>query len=206
MQGVKRDIELMQFRSDILIAVGSNQRSFAGTPEETLKTAYAQLELAGGVIRKASPFYATPCFPAGAGPDYVNAALSLKWNSAPGDIIAALHRIEADLGRERVQRWGQRTVDLDLIAVGDLVLPDRETYTRWRDLPLEVQMKAAPAQLILPHPRVQDRAFVLVPLCDVAPDWVHPVLRKTVLQMRDALPANDLADVIPLSAMPAGGK
>lgn len=198
MQGVKRDIELMQFRSDILIAVGSNQRSFAGTPEETLKTAYAQLELAGGVIRKASPFYATPCFPAGAGPDYVNAALSLKWNSAPGDIIAALHRIEADLGRERVQRWGQRTVDLDLIAVGDLVLPDRETYTRWRDLPLAQQMKETPDRLILPHPRMHERAFVLVPLADVEPDWVHPVTGQTVVQMRDALDPALRAEVVPL--------
>tara|TARA_R110002126_G_scaffold20509_3_gene75831 strand:- start:272 stop:880 length:609 start_codon:yes stop_codon:yes gene_type:complete len=198
MQGVKRDIELMQFRSDILIAVGSNQRSFAGTPEETLKTAYAQLEQAGGVIRKASPFYATPCFPAGAGPDYVNAALSLKWNSAPGDIIAALHRIEADLGRERVQRWGQRTVDLDLIAVGDLVLPDRETYTRWRDLPLAQQMKETPDRLILPHPRMHERAFVLVPLADVEPDWVHPVTGQTVVQMRDALDPALRAEVVPL--------
>ncbi|MBM2292633.1 2-amino-4-hydroxy-6-hydroxymethyldihydropteridine diphosphokinase [Sulfitobacter pseudonitzschiae] len=188
----------MQFRSDILIAVGSNQRSFAGTPEETLKTAYAQLELAGGVIRKASPFYATPCFPAGAGPDYVNAALSLKWNSAPGDIIAALHRIEADLGRERVQRWGQRTVDLDLIAVGDLVLPDRETYTRWRDLPLAQQMKETPDRLILPHPRMHERAFVLVPLADVEPDWVHPVTGQTVVQMRDALDPALRAEVVPL--------
>ncbi len=198
MQGVKRDIELMQFRSDILIAVGSNQRSFAGAPEETLKTAYAQLELAGGVIRKASPFYATPCFPAGAGPDYVNAALSLKWNSTPGDIIAALHRIEADLGRERVQRWGQRTVDLDLIAVGDLVLPDRETYTRWRDLPLAQQMKETPDRLILPHPRMHERAFVLVPLADVEPDWVHPVTGQTVVQMRDALDPALRAEVVPL--------
>ena len=135
-QGVKRDIELMQIRSDILVAVGSNQRSSAGTPEETLKMAYSRIVEAGGVIRSASPFYATPCFPAGAGPDYINAALALKWNASPQDIIAALHRIEADLGRERVQRWGQRTVDLDLIAVGDLLRPDLETYTRWRDLSL----------------------------------------------------------------------
>ena len=198
MQGVKRDIELMQFRSDILIAVGSNQRSSAGTPEDTLKMAYSRIVEAGGVIRKASPFYATPCFPAGAGPDYINAALSLKWNSAPGDIIAALHRIEADLGRERVQRWGQRTVDLDLIAVGDLVLPDRETYTRWRDLPLAQQMKETPDRLILPHPRMHERAFVLVPLADVAPDWVHPVTGQSVVQMRDALDPALRAEVKPV--------
>jgi 2-amino-4-hydroxy-6-hydroxymethyldihydropteridine diphosphokinase len=197
-QRVKRDIELMQFRSDILIAVGSNQRSSAGTPEDTLKMAYSRIVEAGGVIRAASPFYATPCFPAGAGPDYVNAALALKWSASPQDIIAALHRIEADLGRERVQRWGQRTVDLDLIAVGDLLRPDLETYTRWRDLPLDRQMKEAPDQLILPHPRMHERAFVLVPLADVAPDWVHPVTGQSVMQMRDALDPALRAEVKPV--------
>ncbi|UOA28392.1 2-amino-4-hydroxy-6-hydroxymethyldihydropteridine pyrophosphokinase [Pseudosulfitobacter sp. DSM 107133] len=177
----------MQFRSDILIAVGSNERSSAGTPVETLKTAYACVEKAGAVIRATSQFYNTPCFPAGAGPDYVNAALALEWNATPQEIIAQLHRIEAELGRARVQRWGQRTLDLDLIAVGDRVLPDLPGYRRWRDLPLERQMKEAPDRLILPHPRMQDRAFVLVPLAEVAPDWVHPVSGLSVLQMRDAL-------------------
>ncbi len=200
-QEVKRDIQLMQFRSDILLALGSNQRSSAGTPEETLKAACQCIADAGGVIRAISPFYATPCFPAGAGPDYVNAAIALRWSAVPETILEALHRIEADLGRARVQRWGQRTLDLDLIAVGDMVLPDLQTYAQWRDLPLEEQMGRAPEQLILPHPRMQDRAFVLVPLADVAPDWVHPVTGRSVVQMRDGLSAAQLAQIRPLNAL-----
>ncbi|MCR8824951.1 2-amino-4-hydroxy-6-hydroxymethyldihydropteridine diphosphokinase [Photobacterium sp. TY 1-4] len=188
----------MQIRSDTLVALGSNQQSSAGTPEETLKRACALIADSGVVIRAISRFYATPCFPAGAGPDYVNAAINLEWSGSPEEMLATLHRIEADLGRARVHRWGQRTVDLDLIAVGDRVLPDAETYAQWRDLPLEEQRSAAPDQLVLPHPRMQDRAFVLVPLADVAPDWVHPLSGLSVIEMRDALNAADLAEVRPL--------
>jgi len=64
-------------------------------------------------------------------------------------------------------------------------------------LPLDVQKTATPAQLILPHPRLAERAFVLVPLMDVAPDWVHPVTARSVRQMHDALPQAARAEVVP---------
>ena len=65
-------------------------------------------------------------------------------------------------------------------------------------MPLEQQIDRTPDQLILPHPRVSDRAFVLVPLADIAPDWVHPVTGQTVLQMLEMLPAEDRAAVRPI--------
>jgi 2-amino-4-hydroxy-6-hydroxymethyldihydropteridine diphosphokinase len=77
-------------------------------------------------------------------------------------------------------------------------LPDAETQDAWRDLSLEEQVQKAPDRLILPHPRVQDRAFVLVPLGDVAPDWVHPCLGRSVAEMRDALPKEALEEVVAL--------
>ena len=113
-------------------------------------------------------------------------------------MIAILHEIESRFGRTRDVRWGRRTLDLDLLATGDAVIPDAKTHAQWRDLPLEQQMRETPKELILPHPRIHERAFVLVPLADVAPDWRHPIFGKTVLEMRDALPKEALDELVPL--------
>ncbi|MFD0859141.1 2-amino-4-hydroxy-6-hydroxymethyldihydropteridine diphosphokinase [Roseovarius aquimarinus] len=183
---------------DFLVALGGNMPSEAGAPGDTLQAALAALAEAGADIRAVSAFYATPCFPAGAGPDYVNAAARIGAAMTPEAFLALLHRIEARFGRERVRRWGQRTLDLDLVACGDAVLPDADTFAAWRDLDPAAQMERAPETLVLPHPRLQDRAFVLVPLNDVAPEWRHPVLGRTVSEMLDALPAKSRAEVLRL--------
>ena len=114
------------------------------------------------------------------------------------DILAHLLAVEMEFGRERKRRWGMRTLDLDLVAWGDLILPDRSVFDHWRRLDPALQAQAAPDRLILPHPRLQDRAFVLVPLADVAPEWCHPVLGLTVLQMIEALAQADRRVVVPL--------
>lgn len=114
-------------------------------------------------------------------------------------LLSELHRIESELGRVRDRRWGARSVDLDLLFLGDSVRPDPETQTVWRDLSVDEQIAATPDQLILPHPRLQDRAFVLVPLAQVAPDWCHPLTGQTVIQMRDALPVEDIAAMRPVA-------
>ena len=182
----------------LLIALGGNLASSVGAPRETLRAAIKLLQISGAVIRATSTFYHSPAFPAGAGPDYVNAALRVEAPWEPEVALKVLHRIEAQMGRERVQRWGQRTLDLDLLACDDLVLPDAKTHKIWRELPLDAQIGRTPDQLILPHPRLQDRAFVLVPLAEVAPDWVHPLLGRSVRSLRDALPARDIAALRPI--------
>lgn len=186
--------------SQLLVAFGANLPFGGCAPAETLLKATEELSGEGLTLLGLSRFFATPCFPVGAGPDYVNAAAVFQSNSEDdlASIMARLHVVEARFGRERAQRWGMRTLDIDLLAMGDSVLPDPETQDRWRLLPPEAQIRATPDQLILPHPRLQDRAFVLVPLADVAPDWVHPRTGLTVLQMLAALPAEDRDAVTPL--------
>ena len=183
-----------------LVAFGANMPFDGQDPGETLRAAIVALADEGHAAVALSRLYATPCFPAGAGPDYVNAAAVLDCGQGVdlASLLERLHRVEARFGRERVQRWGMRTLDIDLLAMGDSVLPDAQTQDRWRNLPPEAQIRTTPDQLILPHPRLQDRAFVLVPLADVAPDWVHPRTGLTVAQMLAALPQADRDAVKPL--------
>ena len=180
------------------IALGANLPSLVGDPKATLRAALAALEGVGAAIKKISKFYVTPCFPAGFGPDYVNAVAEVMICGDSQHILDTLHIVEALYGRTRDVRWEGRVLDIDLLAIGDMVQPDVQTYSRWCNLPLDQQMQETPQSLILPHPRMQDRAFVLVPFMDVAPDWVHPVLGRTVRQMVEDLPTEDVAQVRPI--------
>ena len=183
----------------LLIALGANLPLDGMPPAQTLHRAVDALRQAGLSTLRLSPIYATPCFPAGAGPDYVNAAAAAiipsGWDS--DGTLALLHDVEARFGRTRDTRWGMRTLDLDLIGFGSTVAPDPAAWAAWRDLDPARQRTETPDRLILPHPRLQDRAFVLVPLHDVAPDWTHPVMGQTVAAMLTALPAADRAEVRP---------
>ena len=181
-----------------ILALGGNLPLEGETPDQTLRAALKRLDEKGIRLVKVSRFFETPCFPPGAGPDYVNAAALVESSFDARQMLERLHEIEAEFGRAREQRWGMRTLDIDLIGGGDLVLPDRETYAAWRDLDLATQMKATPDQLILPHPRMHERAFVLVPVHDVAPTWIHPILGKSVAEMLDAVPESERKAVRPL--------
>ena len=178
--------------------MGGNLTSQAGDPAMTLKSALLALSGVNLKVAKVSRFFRTPCFPEGAGPDFVNAAALVESDLSALEILERLHEVEATYGRERKSRWAGRTLDIDLIGGGDLILPDRVTYEAWRALPLEEQMKSAPDQLILPHPRLQDRAFVLVPLNDVSPGWIHPVSGLSVAEMLAALPESEREAVVPM--------
>ncbi|MFT6451343.1 MAG: 2-amino-4-hydroxy-6-hydroxymethyldihydropteridine diphosphokinase [Halocynthiibacter sp.] len=181
-----------------LIALGANIRSMAGPPEQTIAAAVEMLREGGLEIEALSPLYATPCVPAGAGPDYVNGALSIQCDLGPEALLARLHAVEAAFGRVRGARWQARELDLDLIAYGDAVCPDATTWQYWASLPFEAQVKQAPKGLILPHPRLAERAFVVIPLAQIAPDWVHPILGKSLREMADALPVGEKNALKPL--------
>ncbi|MFN0115568.1 MAG: 2-amino-4-hydroxy-6-hydroxymethyldihydropteridine diphosphokinase [Paracoccaceae bacterium] len=180
------------------ISLGGNATSSAGEPRLTLAAALAKLFAAGVEPVAASRFYRSPAVPAGSGPDFVNAAALVRTTLGPGALLAHLHAIEAMFGRVREARWGARTLDLDLLLYGDAVLPDPPTERRWRELPEQLGPVETPPTLILPHPRLAERAFVLVPLCEIAATLRHPATGRTVAEMREGLGDAAAHGVVPL--------
>lgn len=183
-----------------LVALGANLPSLAGSPSDSLRAALAAMAGRGLSLRAVSRFWHTPAHPAGSGPDYVNAATLIAAEQSPEALLAVLHDIEAQLGRVRDgRRWAARGIDLDLLAWGHEVRPDAAGQDRWRALTPAAQTRAAPDRLILPHPRMQDRGFVLAPLAEIAPGWRHP---RTGHSVREMLAALDSATI---DAMKAAG-
>jgi 2-amino-4-hydroxy-6-hydroxymethyldihydropteridine diphosphokinase len=118
-------------------------------------------------------------------------------------MLAHLHHIEHLIGRTRSKRWEPRIIDLDLIDFDGEIAPNPARYRHWRELPLEKQMKQVPEQLILPHPRLQDRPFVLVPMRDIMPDWVHPVTGETLDRLLEGFTKEQLAEIHQMPGTPS---
>ena len=180
-----------------LIALGANLPSVAGAAA-TLEAGLAALAARGLATARRSAWYWTPAYPPGSGPDYVNGAAVLATGLAPEAVLEVLHEVEGELGRTRGRRWAARACDLDLLAHGGAVRPDAATARAWIELSPARHPAETPATLILPHPRMQERGFVLVPLAEVAPDWVHPLLGRSVREMLAALPPQDLGGIVRL--------
>lgn len=152
---------------EIFIALGSN----VGDREENLLQAIAAIgKLPGTRITSLSPFYDTE--PVG-GPlqeNFLNAVIRLSSDIPPLALLHHLLQIEdTDFGRKRDCRWGPRNIDLDLLFYGQEIITE-------------------PPALLLPHPRIAERRFVLEPLADIAPDFIHPVSGIAMKELLDALP------------------
>jgi 2-amino-4-hydroxy-6-hydroxymethyldihydropteridine diphosphokinase len=182
------------------VALGANLPAEGLGPAQTVARAILALDAPAGAVDAASHVYATPCVPAGAGPDYANAVVRLVTPQPAEALLDELHALEARHARRRETRWGARTLDLDLLDWGGAVHPDLQTWARWAELDAEAQRLRTPDRLILPHPRMQARAFVLVPLAEISPDWRHPVLGTRAADLRDGLPAAELASIRALGA------
>ena len=176
-----------------LCLIGSNQKWLGLPSKDVVIETLRRFQEKNLYVRSLSRFYKTPAFPAGSGPDFANVAIEILFKGESDSLLEIFHSIEKEMGRKREKRWGERTVDIDLISFDTMVFPDVAVQTSWVNLPLAEQMQKTPDRLIVPHPRVQDRAFVLGPLMDIAPDWCHPVTGQTVRQMFEALPEMDKA-------------
>ena len=151
----------------ILIALGANLESHAGFPAQTLDAALVQIAQHGVTVIGVSPYYVTPAWPDPSDPPFVNAVARIQTDLPPHALMELLLATETSFGRERSAKNAPRTLDLDL-------------------LDYDGQVSAGPP--VLPHPRIAERGFVLVPLADVAPGWTHPRTGKTVAELIAALP------------------
>jgi 2-amino-4-hydroxy-6-hydroxymethyldihydropteridine diphosphokinase len=160
----------------ILIALGANLPSPAGPPQETLKTALRRLTDQSITIVKQSGFYRSVAWPDPSDPSFVNAVAAVKTDLAPAALLAVLHQTEAAFGRQRSVANAPRTLDLDL-------------------LDYDGRIEDGPPRL--PHPRMDARAFVLVPLRDVAPDWRHPISGLCISELIESLPPGGIERLAP---------
>lgn len=157
----------------VLIGLGAN----LGDPKAACLGAIAALDKHPNIqVVQKSRWYKTAPVPVSDQPWYVNGALQVKTSLSAHELLRFLHQIEADFGRIRLERNEARVLDLDLLAYGDQISNSSE--------------------LLLPHPRISERAFVLIPLNDVAPNWRHPVSGQTVKQMLQGLPGDPKIELL----------
>jgi 2-amino-4-hydroxy-6-hydroxymethyldihydropteridine diphosphokinase len=161
----------------ILVGLGANLPGDHGAPATTIEAAIEALNRGACRVVARSRLYESPPWPQPSDqPWYVNAVVRIATDLQPEALLARLHEIERAFGRVRGARNEARTLDLDLL--------DHDGAVRAGDP-------------TLPHPRLADRAFVLLPLRDVAPDWRHPVDGRTVSRLLSALPGDAICRPLP---------
>ena len=152
----------MQFNDSIhtaYVALGSN----LGDKEANLRKALELLQERGVEIVKTSTFISTEPYGVTDQPQFLNGVCEVRTSLVPLALLHTLLEIEQEMGRVRLRHWGERNIDLDLLLYEDVVLDTEE--------------------LKLPHPDMQNRDFVLLPLAEIAPELVHPILQKSIEEL-----------------------
>jgi len=142
-----------------IVALGSNLQGEYNSSLSLLKAAVSRLPMAGFTVVKVSNWWRSLAWPNPAHPDYLNGVALVETALPPREALGALLDLEHSFGRRRGLANAPRTLDLDLIALGRCVMDEPD--------------------LVLPHPRAHERLFVMGPLAEVAPNWIHPALGRT---------------------------
>lgn len=141
------------------LLLGSN----LGNRRKYIASAIFEIEAKLGSIGQRSSIYQTASWGKHDQPDFLNQVIELKTILKPRDLLSGILSIEADLGRKRVEKWGSRIIDIDILLYEDRVINEPE--------------------LIIPHPYLAFRRFCLMPLCEIAPEFIHPVLKKNIQEL-----------------------
>lgn len=143
----------------IFLLLGSNQRN----PVDRLAEAAERIEKEAGKIVARSSVYRTAAWGVEAQPDFFNQVVEIESPQGPDDLMKKLLAIERAMGRVRVEKWGPRIIDIDILFYGEQVISNDS--------------------LSVPHPGIPDRKFTLLPLSQIAPGLLHPVLKKTIVTL-----------------------
>lgn len=161
-----------------IVALGANLPSEHGDPVQTLKKAVEAMERAGLVVTGASRIWKTAPVPFDpAQPWYYNGVVAVETSKSAHDLLTLLLMIEQAFGRVRTVRNAPRVLDLDLIAYDDAIIPEGP-------------------DIIVPHPRMHERAFVLMPLSDITADWSHPQTGESLQALLARIPEEQKAEAM----------
>lgn len=141
------------------LLLGSN----LGNRMKYIASAISEIEIKLGNISRRSSLYQTASWGKHDQPDFINQVIELKTSLEPKDLLSGILGIEADFGRKRIEKWGSRTIDIDILLYDDQIVNEPE--------------------LIIPHPYLAFRRFCLMPLCEIAPEFIHPVLKKNIQEL-----------------------
>jgi 2-amino-4-hydroxy-6-hydroxymethyldihydropteridine diphosphokinase len=150
--------------NEVFLSLGSNEGDRQGNLEETIR----RIGKEAGTIVKISSVYRTAAWGKTDQPDFLNQAIQLETSLTPEELLEKILAIEHSLGRVRTEKWAMRIIDIDILLFGQRTINS--------------------PHLSLPHPELANRRFVLVPLNEIAPEYLHPVLKKTIRELLAACP------------------
>ena len=148
---------------DIYLLLGSN----LGDSKKYISDAIRLIKAEIGAVISASSLYQTAAWGKIDQPDFINQIINIQSDSDPKQLLNKIIVLEKILGRQRIEKWGSRTIDIDILFYGNMIINEPD--------------------LVIPHPQLHNRRFTLMPLMELAPDFVHPILNQTISTLFESL-------------------